>query len=218
MKLAACPGAEPFKYCAAPPLTLGFEHTTSGPASNPFTFEAFTFNASNSNAAATPSTNEIVTSTPDTQQFPAIASGNQALESTFTLSDPLTDFLPLTLKLDISGDATIAMPIGPFVAVSGYINSFKDIGQGLRIDVTGSLNGVDQASCFSEFISPGTLDSPQKVTFADATDVCIVDTLSLQNANFFPGSVGYSPISFSLDDFVVCKANTTSMQGAMPVN
>ena len=149
-----------FKHCAAPLFTLGFEDTTLRPASNPFSYDAFTFNASNKNAVANPITSiEIVTLMPDTQVFPAIASGNQALESTFNQD---RDKGASLMSLDISGNATF----GPFVAVSGYINSFKSIGAGLGISIIGSFNGVNQPSCQSEIDTPGTLVSPKEVTFA----------------------------------------------------
>ncbi|BDA42074.1 hypothetical protein COCOBI_02-8750 [Coccomyxa sp. Obi] len=208
---------EPFKFCAAPPLTLGFEDATAGGVNNPFPYDGFNFSASSDSIETFPVTLEIVDST--TELFPAIASGAQAFESSFGQKDSRGSSL---LSLDIVGNTNI----GPFVAVSGYINAVDYNGiSGMDITVTGSFNGTDQPSCKSgvdgfggDIGTPGDMGSPVKVTFANATDTCIVDLLSLQTEDAFGtgGSTVPTFVRFSLDDFVVCKANTTGLQGALP--
>ena len=217
--------ADPFKYCAAPPVTLGFE-VTAGPASNPLSFDSFTFLASNNRtvAGAPPSTNKIVDS--DNEAFPAIASGDRALESTFTGLNDIGGPTSL-LSLDIRGNATFS----PFIAVSGYVNTLDtDEITGVDVNVVGTFNNVNQASCQSGISGPngafetnGTLTvppSPVPVIFASATDTCIVDLLSFQTMNTFSSSSAGSgaalSVVLSLDDFVVCKPNLTALQGVLP--
>ena len=246
MKLAACLGAEPFKHCAAAPTTLGFEDITAGSNGNPFSYNAFTFLAKNNNPFKIPGTYitdiTIVNSTtqlPYIISFPAVASGTQAIESTFLQAANV--FGDSLLSLDIRGDATI----GPFIAVSGYVNTITDQIAGgattgtvngnsdtVKVTVVGTFNNVSQASCQSGISGPngqfgtnGVLTGPPTpvpITFANATDTCMVDVLSFQTVNAFrknnqDGSAATQmTIVFSLDDFVVCQANPMGLQGIQP--
>ena len=174
-------------------------------------------------APAKPSTNKIVDS--NNEAFPAIASGDRALESTFTQDNSFSGSSLLTL--DIRGNVTFS----PFIAVSGYVNAL-DINEitGVDVNVVGTFNNVNQASCQSGISGPngafetnGNLTgppSPVPVIFANATDTCIVDLLSFQTMNTFFSTIAGPNVAFSvvlsLDDFVVCKPNPTALQGALP--
>ncbi len=206
---------EPFQSCVAAPTTLRFEDSPPGIPGNPFLYDGFNFSTSiavnndfvSQNAV---SSSEIVDSS--SEGFPAISSGIEALESSFSAFGSSSTSL---LRLKINANT------GPFVAVSGYINGV-DIGGtiGIPISFNGLLNNASQPNCQSASFpvtTPGnaTNASPVKVVFADAPNNCIVDLLSLETNNTF-GPTGVETVKFSLDEFVVCQANTSGLQGALP--
>ncbi len=117
---------------------------------------------------------------------------------------------------------SVVLTGGAYVAVSAYINARMNInGQSLSITATGVLATAPQPTCQSNSFPLNTPVGPPsggipRVFFADQGNSCIVDTLALLTTSF-TNSESTAKTRISLDDFVVCKANSASaLQGALP--
>ncbi len=200
-----------YQDCAAAPINLGFEELTGTIVGNPFTYDGLSFSATNS---VTGASFQIVT--PSTETFAEIQSGAAALEGAY---QPARDGQATQLTL-VATDGNI-LTGGAYVAVSAYINGENNNGQSLSISATGVLATAPQLTCQSNSFPLNTpvgapSGSPAKVFFADQGNSCIVDTLTLLATASNSGTIGGGN-RISLDDFVVCKANSASaLQGALP--
>ncbi len=202
-----------FQACKAAPINLGFEEFTTPNLGNPFTYDGLSFSATNvANGVNINAFNRIVT--PSTQSFAEIRSGAAALESNYEPSPSIVT----TEQTLVATDGNIANG-GAYVAVSAYINGENFNGQSIAITVSGKRATVAQPDCQSNIATfpgfPG--GNPIRVFFAGlAAGPCIVDTLTLLTTNVSPGTTA-SSLKISLDDFVVCKANSASaLEGALP--
>ncbi len=201
-----------YQDCAAAPINLGFEELTGRVIGNPFTYDGLSFSATNQDSTAF---FQIVT--PSTETFAEIQSGAAALEGTY--EGRRTGGVRFSTQILVATDGNI-LTGGAYVAVSAYLNAIGNGGSSIYITTTGVLATAPQPTCQSNSFPlltpvgpPG--GSPARVFFANPGNSCIVDTLTLFTTNFGPNALVEARIS--LDDFVVCKANSASaLQGALP--
>ncbi len=207
-----------YQDCTAAPINLGFEELTGTVITNPFTYDGLSFSGINPGEGASILFEKV---TPSTETFAEIQSGAAALQGRFNPpSGP--PVLPPTQQALVATDSNI-LNGGAYVAVSAYINgvglAFR---QSISINVTGVLATAPQPTCQSNSFPLNTPvgppgGSPARVFFADQGNSCIVDTLTLSTTTFVALGTGTFGNIISLDDFVVCKANSASaLQGALP--
>jgi hypothetical protein len=214
---AACSGL--YKACAAAPIMLGFEDVNEGGVANPFSYGGLDFTAIS--PGANPQIGESTLLTiinANNEEIPEVESGVHALEAMyarriFVNTNSLTQSLSIA---DSNGGGG-----GVFVAVYAYLNGQAFSGFGATISLSGMLGATPQPNCSSPSFplnAPGTTSGPDRVFFADIATDCTVDALTLDTTNTAVGSGGLQSVLVSLDDFVVCKANSASgvLQGVLP--